>query len=271
MIRMRRLRQIRGGPYQDGPESVCDCGGADIAAPLCRTKLSLRPSGNFMSVQRWAWVLGLALMASACMSGPRDHRGPPHGFGGDEDEDGPPRPRAQLFISPSGQPFRAPAGQPYPVAAWFAQADANHDGKITRDEFRADADAWFKALDADGDGQLNMPEVTRWEEELVPEITRVTPAGIGGRGGGVPTRNTLDTRRQGAALYSLINEPHPIRGADADFSMSVSRAEWRAAADRRFALLDVDGDGAIALADLRPTPAQSFTEAKKDRPPPRRK
>ena len=115
-----------------------------------------------------------------------------------------------------------------------------------------------------------MPEVTRWEEELVPEITRVTA--MGGMGGGpirrgdIPKRNTLDTRRQGAAPYSLINEPHPIRGADADFTMTVSRAEWRAAADRRFALLDIDGDGAIALSDLRPTPAQGFQEARKDKP-----
>ena len=40
--------------------------------------------------------------------------------------------------------------------------------------------------------------------------------------------------------------------------MSVSLAEWRAAADRRFALLDVDGDGALLLADLPATPAQKL-------------
>jgi len=223
-----------------------------------------------MSLHRWACVLALALVAGACASGPRGHGGPSRGFGDDE-EDGPPHARVQLFISPGGQPFRAPAGQPYPVAAWFAQADANHDGKLTRDELRADAEAWFKTLDTNGDGLIDMPEVTRWEEELVPEITRVTAAaGMGGgqrlRRSDVPSRNSLDTRRQGAALYSLINEPHPIRGADIDFSMTVSRAEWRAAADRRFALLDVDGDGAVALADLRTTPAQAFAETQKEKP-----
>jgi hypothetical protein len=40
--------------------------------------------------------------------------------------------------------------------------------------------------------------------------------------------------------------------------MTVSRAEWRAAADRRFALLDRDGDGVIALADLPQTPVQAM-------------
>ena len=215
-----------------------------------------------MSVKRWIGVVGLALLAAACASGPRG----PQGFGDDE-EDGPPRPHAQLFISPSGQPFRAPAGQPYPVAAWFAAADHDHDGRLTREEFRADAETWFKTLDANGDGLVDMPEATRWEEEMVPEITRVAIGGMGGRGGRrAPSRNSLDTRGQGAAAYSLINEPHPVRGADADFSMTVSRAEWRAAADRRFDLLDVDKDGAITLAELRPTPAQAAAEGhKKDR------
>ncbi|WP_293902931.1 EF-hand domain-containing protein [Phenylobacterium sp.] len=214
-----------------------------------------------MRVKAAIWIVGLALLCVACAGGPDERRGRRGGFGSDDEEGGPPRQRTQLFISPSGQPFRAPPGQPYPVAAWFAQADSNHDGKLTRDEFRADADAFFKVLDVDGDGQISMPEVTRWEEVLVPEIAReaMGGGGAGGLGGGGRSpagRNEINTRAQGAAAYSLINEPHPIRGADTDFSMSVSRAEWRAAADRRFALLDQDGDGVVLLSDLRPTPAQ---------------
>ena len=206
-------------------------------------------------VARGIAMVGLVLLASACASGPPG-RGLPPGFSDDDEGGPPPNARAQLFISPSGQPFRAPGGQAYPSAAWFAAADRDHDGRITRDEFRADAETWFKVLDEDGDGQIGMPEVTRWEDELVPELTRLG-LGLGGSGGrSARGRNELRTRSQGAAAFSLINEPHPIRGADANFDYKVSRAEWRAAADRRFALLDADGDGAVLVTDLRPTPAQ---------------
>lgn len=201
-----------------------------------------------MRVKFWP-AAAAALFLTGCMGGPG---GPPPGFD-DEETDGPPRPRAQLFISPSGEPFRAPGDQPYPSAAWFAGADADKDGRLTRAEFRADAATWFKALDTNGDGQVAMPEVSRWEEELVPELTRFRG---GFSGGGPRGHNAVDTRREGAAAYSLINEPHPIRGADADFSMSVNPTEWRAAADRRFGLLDPNGDGVILAAELRPTPAQ---------------
>jgi len=199
------------------------------------------------------WVGVVALLASGCTSVARD--GPPPGFD-DDQTDGPSRPRVQLFISPGGQPYRAPAGQPYPVTAWFAAADADHDGRLARAEFRADAEAWFTVLDTDGDGLVSMPEVSRWEEELVPEVTRGSLGG-GGRRRAALGRNELNSRREGAAAYSLINEPHPIRGADADFSMTVSRREWTAAADRRFAILDPDGDGAVLATDLRPTPVQA--------------
>jgi len=216
-------------------------------------------------------MLGLAF-ASAVSAQPRGGGPGRDGPGGpafedaedgdeeDSDEDRPRRPRQQLFISPSGQPFRAPMGAPYPVAAWFTQADANHDGRLTREELRADAAAYFKVLDADSDGQLSMPEATRWESEIAPEIGQPTIGAFREGRGRALKRNQLDTAAQGAAAYSLINEPHPVRGADADFSMKVSRDEWRAAADRRFAVLDFDSDGAVAVTDLKPTLAQQFAE-----------
>ena len=185
---------------------------------------------------------------------------------GNGPEERPPPPGPQVFLSPSGQPFRAPQGEPYPVALWFAQADADHDGRLTRAEFNADADAWFKFLDANGDGRIDMIEVTHWEEAVAPEVSG--PAPPSRRRDRPAGRNELDTRRQGASAYSLINEPHPIRGADADYSFAVSPTEWRAATARRFAALDPDGDGVLLLTDLKPTPAQAVAESEgKDRKP----
>jgi len=149
------------------------------------------------------WPLGCAaalLLLTACAS----DDGPPRGegprgerFGGDG-EGG----RPSLFVSPAGEPFRAPPGQPYPVGAWFRKADADGDGKLTRDEFVADAARFFAQLDTNHDGVIDGFELKAYETEVVPEIVadrggppgggqtfRPPPGGGeggGGRGGGPP-------------------------------------------------------------------------------------
>ena len=50
----------------------------------------------------------------------------------------------QLFISPCGEPYRGKPGDPYPVALWFRQADLDHDGEISKAEFRADHQGFFR-------------------------------------------------------------------------------------------------------------------------------
>lgn len=97
--------------------------------------------------------------------GPRAER-----FGPDDPEGGP-HPRGALFVSPAGEPFRAGPGDPYPVSVWFAGADADHDGKLTRDEFVADAARFFQRLDANHDGVIDGFEIKAYETEIVPEIT----------------------------------------------------------------------------------------------------
>lgn len=79
-------------------------------------------------------------------------------------------PPIRLFVSPSGEPFRGEGG----LSRWFAQADANHDGAITLEEFRADAQHSFKVLDINGDGVIDGLELQRYEREVVPEIGIMT-------------------------------------------------------------------------------------------------
>lgn len=188
-------------------------------------------------------------------------------------------PPLQLFISPAGEPFRAEPGQPYPVSQWFDRADANHDGVLTRDEFVADSLAFFDRLDTDKDQIVDGFENVDYERNVAPEIMGIMPSPVRREGAPPlvlpPTRaeqvygqpsflhprgRPMPARRQGAAQYSLINEPHPVRGADADLDQRVSRAEATAAARMRFGLLDVDGDGRIALKDLPETPAQAMAD-----------
>ena len=76
----------------------------------------------------------------------------------------------QLFIAPSGEPFRAIAGAPYPVAAWFAQADANHDGRIDLGEFNADFMRFFDRIDTNHDGMLSSAEIKAYETDFAPEV-----------------------------------------------------------------------------------------------------
>lgn len=79
---------------------------------------------------------------------------------------------------------------------------------------------------------------------------------VDGPGGGDSPRRASSSRNfsrlEGAARYSLINEPQPVRGADLNLDWKVTAEEWAKAASRRFALLDPKETGKLVLADLPP-------------------
>ena len=62
---------------------------------------------------------------------------------------------------------------------------------------------------------------------------------------------------QGAAVYSLINAPEPVAAADTAFDGRITRAEFAAASDRRFDVLDKTASGYLTLANLPKTPLQA--------------
>jgi Ca2+-binding EF-hand superfamily protein len=148
----------------------------------------------------------------------------------------------RVFVSPSGEPFRPSAAAPDPFEAWFARVDADHDGRIDRDEFRADAAQFFQRLDTNHDGVIDGFEVAAYEQAVAPELA------IDGQGFASDPRSRSGT-------VSLLSDPEPVSGADTDLNSHISLAEWQAAADRRFDLLDPKHNGFLthdALAALLP-------------------
>ncbi|NBB64433.1 hypothetical protein GVN18_34815, partial [Pseudomonas sp. ODNR1LW] len=104
--------------------------------------------------------IGLLSLVSACAAGPGG-RGP-HGPEGGADGAPPPQ-RSEIFVSPYGELFVSEPGEPYPVAAWFADADADSDGRLTAEEFAADGQRWFATLDQDADGVIGPGEIFAYE------------------------------------------------------------------------------------------------------------
>lgn len=209
-----------------------------------------------MRISIFAGAVALALSVSAFAQEPR--RNPPGGT--------PPGP-GRLFVSPSGEVFRSGEGA-RPIEAWFALADADHDGAITYAELRADFARAFATFDGDGDGEIEPAEVARYETEVLPEMGRFgfrsgaagfRPAMRQGRldrdrrgGGGAGRRGGGHwAMMAGAARFGLLPITHPLMDADADFNRGVTRAEFDAAAGRRFNQLNVSGSGRLTLEDLR--------------------
>ena len=202
----------------------------------------------------------------------------------DEDEDILPN----LFISPAGQPFRAKADEPYPVGQWFRAADKDGDGRLDRAEFVADANAFFGALDLNKDGALSRPEIARYEQQICPELLGMRyeasserrlgarlwlaqvdmPGSIDPAGDQPPPEakppTGIDETGQGAAPYSLFDEPEPVLAADLDLTGIITRKNFLKLADLHFTTLDQAGAGYLTLAALPKTKVQVLLG--KDRP-----
>src|SRR5579884_3576997 len=141
----------------------------------------------------------------------------------------------RFFISPMGEPFRAERGGDA-LEMWFQQADRNHDGYLTLEEMQQDAERFFATLDVNHDGEIDPDEISRYETVVAPEIAN-----------GRETEADLAQGHRGAARFGLLD---PVASADADFNRGVSLTEFRQAAAKRFAAIDLDHRGRLTLAAL---------------------
>src|SRR5205085_2462629 len=177
------------------------------------------------------------------------------------------------------------------LANWFGTADTNHDGVLTVDEMKVDAERFFAKIDTDHNGEVDPDELAAYEWDIAPDIqvssrTR-NPPGVAtpqkpaegdqrrsGRGRWRPGAGDDDATLlgigeglQGAARYGLLNMPEPVAAADTNFDRVVTLSEFRQAAIDRFNMLDRSRSGSLTLAQLqamRPPPPKVGRRSRPD-------
>jgi Ca2+-binding EF-hand superfamily protein len=163
--------------------------------------------------------------------------------------------RGRAFISPMGEPFHSGGDG---LVAWFQQADRNHDGSVTLDELKADAQRFYQTLDSNKDGEIDPDEVERYENVIAPEVR--SGSGFGG------AAQDVDDEATGAGRFGLLTIPEPVTAADSNLDRGVSTQEFLNAAEKRFGLLDRDGDGRLTLAELQAQRSAVRSNARRKRP-----
>ena len=153
-----------------------------------------------------------------------------------------------------------------PDAPWAADADG--DGRITRDEMQAWLDRRFSAMDSDGDGAISaeaMQQILGHQRTPRQEgqgERRHGPGGPGGAGGpppgGPPPGGPPPGPRPGGQRGETAPPPPPGRAMpypeDGNEDGLIDRAEFSAPSLAMFHDLDRNGDGGLSADELPPSP-----------------
>ncbi len=161
-------------------------------------------------------------------------------------------PGGKDFISPMGEPFHS-KDELSGAEHWFAQTDTNGDGRVTLAEFKADEERFFAILDSDHDGDIGPIELQYYEDELAPEVKTLNTWGNTSKAKFDKDGNVVEPpypERLGAGVIAYLPFPEPVIYADTNIDRGVSRREFDIAAEKRFQMLDRNGDGKLTRAEL---------------------
>jgi Ca2+-binding EF-hand superfamily protein len=126
------------------------------------------------------------------------------------------------------------------AAERFDKIDTNHDGKLTADEIEAAhreaAAKHFAAKDTDKDGRLSRAEVAKMPDAMF--------ARLDANHDGFLTPDELAQGRHGHGGMGFMH-------ADTNGDGVISKDEWLAASDKRFARLDTNGDGVLTEEEMK--------------------
>ncbi len=133
----------------------------------------------------------------------------------------------------------------------MARADGDGDGRVSKAEYNARADARFARMDKNGDGQLSADEMAPRREMAAP------PA--------APAGTDTATPAPAAPMRSRMFER-----LDANHDGMVSRDEYHAQVAERFDRLDANHDGFLDQSEMTAMRdrARSMMQRGGDTPPP---
>lgn len=163
-------------------------------------------------------------------------------------------------------PSAPPAPPPAPSQGGPWAADADGDGRITRDEMAAYMERRFGLMDQDGDGLVPVQAMQRMlghepqardqadSASRSPGKGRGGPGGPGGAGGPPPGgRPKGGARADGAPPPPGRAMPYP---EDSNDDGQIDRAEFLTPALAMFADQDRNGDGVLTADELPPPPGR---------------
>jgi hypothetical protein len=154
--------------------------------------------------------------------------------------DGSPPPPFRTFYSPNGEVLNGgPLGKPScsdAITSWFNRADTDHNGRLTREEFLADARRQFAVMDLDHDAVITPVELDRYRDPFSPPQEKQST-----------NRNDRSRGNQDRGRSSLTagDTPDPVMAADIRLRNVVDLQDFMFHAEKVFLSLDKKHEGSL--------------------------